>query len=720
MTKKTSQNKDAKNPFEKRIVEFLKKKRGKNFLRKELSKALGVHKGEYHLFQDALNTLSKRKKIARLKGGAFASLSSLQKIQGEMQLTRKGFGFVTDERTGDDVFIGAHNLNTALNGDVVEVQLFGVSRGKSKEGQVLNIVSRKHIRFVGTYHKSEYYGFMVPDNPKVYRDFFIPEKKALDAKNGQKIVVELEKWETNMLNPEGRVVQILGFPDDPGVDVTSIVISHGLDTEFEKSLEHNVNQMQLEITEEELSRRLDLRDKQIFTIDPPDAKDFDDAISLEELENGNVQLGVHIADVSHFVTADDELDKEAMLRGTSVYLVDRVIPMLPEHLSNELCSLQPESDRLTYSCIMEISSAGEVVDYKIVETLIHSKRRFTYQEVQDIIDNPDATDNYAPVIRKMHKLSRQLRDKRFDHGSIDFTTPEVKFILDDKGFPIDIVPVRQMHSNELVEEFMLIANQTVAKHIHNIASGKKNYPFIYRVHEKPDSEKLHKFQSFLNALGYKVRLNFNISPKEFQQTLKSVSEGKDEVIIKEVALRTMMKAQYSPNNAGHFGLAFQYYSHFTSPIRRYPDLIAHRLLKLYNESAPTFKQVREFNKQLKEICQISSTQERKALEAERESIRLKQVEWLSKHADQEYDGLISGVTSFGIFVETIPYLIEGLIRIENLADDYYIFDEKTYSMTGKDTGRELRLGDAVRVRVANINRERNEVDFAFVEDTPKS
>ncbi|MCB0301720.1 MAG: RNB domain-containing ribonuclease, partial [Calditrichaeota bacterium] len=322
MTKKTSQNKDAKNPFEKRIVEFLKKKRGKNFLRKELSKALGVHKGEYHLFQDALNTLSKRKKIARLKGGAFASLSSLQKIQGEMQLTRKGFGFVTDERTGDDVFIGAQNLNTALNGDVVEVQLFGVSRGKSKEGQVLNIVSRKHIRFVGTYHKSEYYGFMVPDNPKVYRDFFIPEKKALDAKNGQKIVVELEKWETNMLNPEGRVVQILGFPDDPGVDVTSIVISHGLDTEFEKSLEHNVNQMQLEITEEELSRRLDLRDKQIFTIDPPDAKDFDDAISLEELENGNVQLGVHIADVSHFVTADDELDKEAMLRGTSVYLVD--------------------------------------------------------------------------------------------------------------------------------------------------------------------------------------------------------------------------------------------------------------------------------------------------------------------------------------------------------------------------------------------------------------
>ncbi len=716
MAKNQSKKDGNQNVYEKRILEFLKRKRGKSYKRQELSRALGVHKSDYFLFREAINALLKKGKIARGKGGKLTSISSLQKIQGAMQMTRKGFGFVTDERTGEDVFIAAQNLGTALDGDLVEVQLFGVSRGKSKEGQVLGILQRARTRFVGTYHKSEYYGFVVPDNPKVYRDFLIPDEKAGSAQTGQKVVVEMERWESNMLNPEARIVQVLGYPNEPGVDVSSVVIGHGLGIGFDPQLEQKINRMTLQITPEELSRRLDLRDELIFTIDPPDAKDFDDAVSLTELPSGNYRLGVHIADVSHFVPEGSELDQEAAQRATSIYLVDRVIPMLPEHLSNELCSLQPHEDRLTYSCIMEISPTGEVVDYQIAESVIHSKRRFTYQEVQEIIDAETSSDPFAEVIKKMHWLSRILREKRFRQGSIDFTTPEVKFVLDEKGFPIDIIPVRQMHSNEMIEEFMLIANQTVARHVELTSRHKKADPFIYRVHEKPDAEKLHKFETFLNALGYRVKLHHNITPKEFQQLLKEVTGGPDDIIIKEVALRTMMKAEYSPNNTGHFGLAFRHYTHFTSPIRRYPDLVVHRLLKKYAETRPNLKESKELLRKLKDVSRISSEQERKALEAERDSIRLKQVEWLSKHADQEFEGLISGVTSFGIFVETIPYLIEGLIRMENLADDFYIFDEKTYSLIGKDTGRVLRLGDPVRVRVSHINRERNEVDFALVAD----
>ncbi len=716
MTNNKNSDKKNRNPFEKRILDFLKRKKGRSYKSKELSRALDVHKSEYHQFREALTGLARTGKIARAKGGKYTSIGSLQKFQNPMQMTRKGFGFVTDDRTGEDAFIAASNLNTALDGDLVEVQLFGVSRGRSKEGQVLRIIERARTRFVGTYHKSEYYGFVVPDNPKVYRDFYVPEKHSKDAKDGQKVVVSLQKWDGSMLNPEGRIEQVLGYPNEVGVDVASVVLGHGLEMDFNKALEDNVNRMALEISQKDLAERLDLRDQLIFTIDPPDAKDFDDAVSLEKLENGLYRLGVHIADVSHFVTENDELDREAMQRGTSVYLVDRVIPMLPEHLSNQLCSLQPHEDRLTFSCIMDIDAKGEVRDYQIHPSVIHSKRRFTYAEVQEIIDDPKSGDDYAGILKQMHKFSRLLREKRFRNGSIDFTTPEVKFILDEKGFPIDIVPVTQMHSNEMIEEFMLMANQTVAKHIYHAAKGQKPNPFIYRVHEKPDAEKLQKFRALLNALGYKVELKHNLTPKDFQQVLKSVEGGQDDIIIKQVALRTMMKAMYSPNNAGHFGLGFKYYTHFTSPIRRYPDLIAHRLLKEYAAGPPAFKRIGELKEKLEKVCGISSTQERKALEAERDSVRLKQVEWLSQHADQEFEGLISGVTSFGIFVETVPYLIEGLIRMENMEDDFYIFDEKTYSMTGKDNGRVLRLGDSVRVRVTNINRERNEVDLALIED----
>lgn len=752
--KKSKQSKQSRTPFRQEIIDFLHRKRGKSFKRKEISHSLGVNKTNYHLFQEALAELARSGEIVRAKGGRYTSASSLQKIQGALQMTRKGFAFVADERTGEEIFISAQNLNTALNQDLVEVQLFGVSRGKNKEGRVVQILSRARSTFVGTYHKSEYYGFVVPDDPRVYRDFYIHEKKSLSAQNGQKVVVELEKWDTSQLNPEGNIIEILGYPGDPGVDVSSVAIGHGLQLGFNKKVAEEARKMRLLITPEEVSRRLDLRNERTFTIDPVDAKDFDDAVSLEKLENGHYRLGVHIADVSFFVKEGTPLDKEALQRGTSVYLVDRVIPMLPEHLSNEMCSLQPYQDRLTFSCIMDMTPRGEVVDYRILPSIINSKRRFTYEEVQAIVDDPRSGDPFAQALKEMHRFSRVLRERRFREGSIDFNTPEVKFRLDARGRPVEIIPVQHLESHELIEEFMLMANQTVAKHVYRLsrqlggeetagdaetppktgkgkagrgkssqsiagekAAGKdgKLLPYVFRIHERPDKEKLAKFGDFMHALGYRIKLKQNLSPGDFQAVLKQIEGGKDEILIKEVALRTMMKAVYSTKNVGHFGLAFRDYTHFTSPIRRYPDLMVHRLLKEY-QAPPDPKRLQELRRLLKEVCEISSRQERQAMEAERESVRIKQVEWLMQHQNEEFEGLISGVMSYGVFVETIPYLIEGLARIETLADDFYIYDEKTYSLIGKDTGRVLRLGDSVRVKVARIDREHNEVDFLLVEE----
>ncbi|RMI03753.1 MAG: ribonuclease R [Calditrichaeota bacterium] len=703
----------TRNPFYQKITDFLHKKRGKSYKSRELSRVLQVKKSDYHLFREALQELVRSGKIAKLKGGRYTSPSALQKVRGVLQMTRKGFAFVTDERTGEDIFIAASNLNTALDQDLVEVQLFGVSRGRNKEGRVLQVIERSKTTFVGTYHKSEYYGFVVPDNPKIYRDFYIPDAYAGKAKNGQKVLVEMTQWDSSQLNPQGRIVEILGYPDEPGVDVSSVALSFGLPLKFSRQVEEEAAQIRLNISPEEVARRLDLRDEIVFTIDPEDAKDFDDAVSLEKLENGNYRLGVHIADVSHFVKEGSKLDEEAMRRGTSVYLVDRVIPMLPEHLSNQLCSLQPHEDRLTFSCIMEITPEGEVVKYDIRESIINSKRRFTYEEVQAILDDENSTDPFAPVLREMHRLSRILRERRFRSGSIDFDTPEVKFVLDEAGRPVDIVPLQRLHSHEMIEEFMLMANQTVARHVVVTAVNGKPYPLIYRVHEKPDQEKLKKFREFLHALGYRIPIRSKITPSQFQSILRQIEGEKDEVLVKEVALRTMMKAVYSPNNIGHFGLAFEHYTHFTSPIRRYPDLVVHRLLKEYRNGI-TSRRKNHLKKQLKRICQLASERERVALEAERESVRIKQVEWINEHRDQVFEGLISGVTSFGIFVETIPYLIEGLVRIERLDDDLYIFDEKTYTLIGKEFGRQYRLGDSVKVKVASVDLERNEVDFMLV------
>ena len=708
-----SKNEKKSNRIPDQILKFLQRKRGKSYTAKEIFHALNVGKSNRHLYVKALQMLVRTGKITRLKGRRYTVPSALVKVKGTIQLTRKGFGFVTDERTGEEIFIPAQHLNTALDGDLVEVQLFAHSRGKSKEGQVLSILKRGHQKWVGTYHRSEYYGFVVPDNPRVYRDFYIQPQNDMNARDGQKVVVEFVKWETASLNPEGRIVEILGFPDEPGVDVVSVIKGYDLPLQFPARVNREAQQIELKLTPELLAERLDLREEQIFTIDPADAKDFDDAVSLQRLPDGKYRLGVHIADVSFFVSAGSPVDKEALKRGTSVYMVDRVVPMLPEKLSNEICSLQEGQPRLTFSCIMEIDSNGKVINYQITPSVIRSKRRFSYEEVQAIIDDQNSRDPYAPILREMRDFSQMLRKKRLERGSIDFETPEVRFVLDEKGKPVQIIPVERLQSHELIEEFMLMANKTVAEHIRHISGKGKPRPFIYRVHERPDAEKIEKFERFLNALGHRVRIPRNVTPKQFQQIMEKVSGTKDDVLIKEVALRTMMKANYSTVNIGHFGLAFDDYTHFTSPIRRYPDLTVHRLLKMYQNSV-SVKQLRELKRELKKISERSSERERVALDAERESIKIKQVEWIADYVGETFSGLISGVTAYGLFVEITPYLIEGFVNLQDIADDYYIYDEKTYSIVGKEFGRVYRLGDEVKVTVKNVNREVNQVDFVLV------
>ncbi len=709
MTKKKT------NKFKNKIVELLKKSPGTVLSRKDISHALNVHKQDYNLFQSALQTLVKEGKIVHVKKHQYTLKQVMQRYVGELRTTRAGFGFVYIEDEDFEVFVAQPNLNTAFDRDIVEVQLYAASRGRRLEGFVRRVVRRFREFIVGTYHQNPYYSFVVPDDPKIYRDIIVPPDRALNAKDGQKVIVKFERWERNEHNPEGTIVEILGDQDTPGLDIVSIAYSFNLPIRFPEAVESEAQQAPAQITKADLQGRLDLREKICFTIDPHDAKDFDDAVSLTVLENGNFELGVHIADVSHYVKPDTRLDKEAFKRGTSVYLVDRVVPMLPERLSNELCSLRPNEDRLTFSCIMEINRKGEVVHYQISPSIINSKRRFTYEQVQDILDGK-IEDRFAPILKQMDELREILMNKRFAEGGIDFETPEVKFILDEKGKPTEIVPVKRLNSHRLVEEFMLIANKTVAQHIKRISPNKQApLPFIYRVHEKPDEEKMNRFFNFLSAMRVPFKPVKRVTSRYLQNLLTSIKGTKEEVIIEEVALRSMMKAVYSEQNIGHFGLGFKDYTHFTSPIRRYPDLVVHRLLRQYAQNGKPPK-IKGLKKALHKIASQATKMERLAMEAERESIKLKQLEYIEKYIGQEFEGLVSGVQAFGVFVELKHIFVEGIIPVESLTDDFYIYDEPTFSLIGRDTETTIRLGDEVRVRVEEVDFERRRARFSLLEN----
>ncbi len=696
------------------IVALLKESPGVPVPKKHISQALSIHKKDYYMFDSSIQALVTDGRIIHLRDKQYAYPQQAQELIGELRTTRGGFGFVSVEGQDVDIFVAQQNLNTAFDRDRVEVRLYAASRGKRLEGYVTRIIERFRKKIVGTYHKTEYYSFVTPDERKINRDILIPEEKSMNAQDGQKVLATFDRWESDQHNPEGTITEILGNPDDPGVDVISVAYSYNLAINFTKDIEQSVKQISPDIRPEEYTGRLDLRDLTCFTIDPVDARDFDDAVSIEKSPEGNWILGVHIADVSHYVEENSSIDKEASERATSVYLVDRVIPMLPERLSNDLCSLKPQVDRLAYSCFMEMDSKLDVVKYNITPSIIHSKRRFTYEEIQAIIDN-ETEDTLADDVRKMQELSKALTRKRFEKGGIDFETPEVRFVLDEKGQPVEIIPKKRLDSHRLVEEFMLMANQVVARHIRNISPRKSDLlPFLYRIHEKPDEAKMAKFFDFLHALGVSVKPVKKITSKFFQQVIESIKGTKEEIIIEQVALRSMMKAIYSDKNIGHFGLGFDDYTHFTSPIRRYPDLTVHRLLKHYEKSSvPPEKGIRN---KLRKIAAQSSKMERLAMEAERESIKLKQAEYINRYVGETYKAFVSGVMSFGIFVELEDTLIEGLVQISNMVDDFYIYDEKTYSMTGRDTGRRINLGDEVTVRVLSVDLEKKEIEFTFLEN----
>ncbi len=690
------------------IKSFFKQNPDRSFKSKEIAKRLKIKSDiEYSELKAILYQLSSNKFLIRTgKRYQLNVLPESNKIVGNFQFNKSGYGFVTPKNNQlGDIFISGRNIGTAFNGDKVEVVLFAKQKGKNLEGQIVNVIRRKRKEFTGILKKSKSFYFVTPDAADVHRDIYVDRNKLNEAKSGDKVVVGDISWETGMLNPEGNILEVLGEESNPATEILSLAREFNLRTSFPEKVNSEAERISPEISENEIKNRIDLRQKNIITIDPVDAKDFDDALSIETNEKGNYSIGVHIADVSYYVNEKSAIDSEALSRGNSVYFVGKAIPMLPEKLSNEICSLKPNVDRLTYSVFFEITPRGRIVNHKISKTIINSKRRFTYEEVQEIIENGNG--EFSQEIILLNKIAKILRQKRVKEGSIEFFTPEVSFELDENGKPVSILKKQIKESNMLVEEFMLLANKTIAKEI-----IKLNRPFIYRIHDYPDAEKIKEFSRFVRSLGYSFNPDTRKVSGQFHSLMEQVKGKEEESIVNELAIRSMAKAVYSPKNIGHYGLGFKFYTHFTSPIRRYSDLIVHRLLFKYktNQKKPHYSL-----EELDEICEHISATERNSVEAERRSVKLKQVQYLKGKVGEEFPAVISGVASFGIFVELTEFLAEGLIKMRDLEGDFYVFDEKKYSLIGRKTKKQFRLGDKVKVKLIRADEENMELDFIVIE-----
>ncbi len=702
-----------------KILEILQKDPDQTFKPKQLAKMLKISSQKYPAFKKELKDLIAESKILKHKRGRIGAGRKLIEVVGKLHVKTQGYGFLITDDGETDIFISQGKMGTALHGDTVKVLLYArPSEGRSQEGEVVEIIKRARKNIVGTFQQGKYWSTVVPDDLKIQRDFYIAPEHTMDAKEGQKVVVNLLEWDDVHRNPIGKVVEILGDAGQPGVDIVSVARSFDLAGRFSEKAIAESEKISDRIPEAEIQRRLDWRKELTFTIDPVDAKDFDDAVSLKTLENGNCLLGIHIADVSFCVRAGSQLDQESQDRGTSVYLVDRVIPMLPERVSNEICCLKPDQDKLAFSVLMELTQSGDLVKYEIRESVIHSDRRFTYEEVQQIIDGKKKDKKFAETINKMFDLSKKLIEKRQGRGSLDFASQEVRFKLNEAGKPVAIEKLVQTDSHRLIEEFMVLANSIVAGHIARHLKEKTGeiLPFPYRIHERPSAEKLKDFSKFAQALGIDFSPKKKVTPKLFQNLQNKIKGTEIQVLVDQVLIRTMMKARYSCKNEGHFGLALQHYCHFTSPIRRYPDLMAHRLLRQYLAD-PKAQQIKKL--ELEKICTHATEQEIKAMEAERASVKVKQLEFMQDKIGETFHGIISGVTSFGIFVEITDFLIEGMIHITNLRDDYYIYEETKYRLIGQYHGQVYQLGDPVVVMVVLVNLDERIIDFELVESLRK-
>jgi len=701
------------------VMEFMASKSYKPMSVKEMAVVLMVPPKQKKDLRKVVEELSNEGKILVNSKGKISIMPDNARI-GKYMGTQRGFGFVRVEGEDSDIYIPGHHSKGAVDGDTVRVSIDSQKPGRKREGTVTAIIERGTSIVVGTYSKSAGFGFVVADNQKFGKDIYIAKSDSKGAITGHKVVVEITDYGSGDRNPEGRITEIIGHINDPGTDILSIVKAYGLPEEYPEAAMAQAESTSENVSVDEMQGRTDYRHLQTVTIDGEDAKDLDDAITLSK-EGDIYKLGVHIADVSHYVTENSPLDKEALKRGTSVYLVDRVIPMLPHKLSNGICSLNEGTDRLTLSCMMDINQAGEIINHKIEETVINVDRRMSYTSVNKIIELGDTEERekykeFIPMFGLMYELAGILRAKRFKKGSIDFDFPESKITLDKKGRPIEIKEYERNQANGIIEEFMLAANRTVAEEYF-----WQELPFVYRVHEKPDSEKILQLGIFVNNFGYIIKTGSNdeIHPKEIQKLIDKVKGKPEEALISRLALRSMKQAKYSVNCEGHFGLAMKYYCHFTSPIRRYPDLQIHRIIKENLHGELIDKRTGHYNKILPEVAEASSRLERRAEEAEREVVKFKKAEYMEQFIGESFDGIISGVTSWGMYVE-LPNTVEGMVRVADIPGDYYYFDEEHYSMTGEHTGRTYKLGNKIRITVAAVDKLLRTIDFVIADESAGS